>query len=142
MKLENQVCTLEQAKRLKELGVCQDSQCYWRRSQVEHIDGVNSWPDQQTLREMIVEYDGAGEVGWQDRFEIYSAFTVGELGVMLGFSPYAVYLKKDNIVFWHADYEHMPFGAFPTEAEAKAAILIHQLENNLITAAEINQRLK
>jgi hypothetical protein len=28
-----------------------------------------------------------------------------------------------------------------TEAEAKAAMLIHLLENNIITAEEINQRL-
>jgi hypothetical protein len=119
MKIQDQVCTEQQADRLKELGIVQESLFYHTHS------------DWGVMPKKSIDFSG----------DPSSAFTVAELGVLLHLSPYSVYLKTDNIVFWHADYEHMPFGAFETEAEAKAAILIHQLDNNIITPAEVNQRL-
>jgi hypothetical protein len=127
MKLQDQVISLFQAKRLKELGVYQES--LFVHDEIPFELGTS----QVRLRETAT-HDYSGNP---------AAFTVAELGLLLGISPYTVYLKTDNIMFWHADYEHMPFGAFATEAEAKAAILIHRLENNLIVnITEVNERLK
>jgi hypothetical protein len=134
MKIQDQVCTLEQANRLKELGVLQKSLFY-------HHPAF----DKPVFGETVVTETGKQYKKVQvcnDKKGAAAAFTVAELGLLLGRSPYAVYLKLDNIEFWHADYEHIPFGAFSTEVEAKAAILIHQLENKLIAAAEVNERFK
>jgi len=65
MKLENQVCSLELSKKMRELGFEQESAFYWRN---------------------------AGQVGWQIENEVwmrnkkedaYSAYTVAELGEFL-----------------------------------------------------------
>lgn len=60
MKLENQVCSLELAKRLKELGVKQDSLWVW----VDRLNNSTVCLSQQV----------------QKLIPIYSAFTVSELG--------------------------------------------------------------
>jgi hypothetical protein len=60
MKLEKQVCSLELAKKLKELGVEQDSLFKWERSCSNGLDGWN------------VIYSQAKE-------QVFSAFTVVEL---------------------------------------------------------------
>src|ERR1051325_10817319 len=73
MQLEQQVCSLELAKRLRELGVKQESYFYWFFEEYNHEP-----------------------VGWRIQTEEgdYSAFTVAELGEMLananqGFMPSA-----------------------------------------------------
>ena len=37
MKLEDHVCTLEQAKRFKELGVNQNSLFYWKENDIQNV---------------------------------------------------------------------------------------------------------
>ena len=73
MKIEDQVCSLELAKRLKELGMKQDGNYFW-----ESVgDGIKSW--HQLSLALICKYNGT-EV---------AAFTVVELGEMLpGFTEY------------------------------------------------------
>lgn len=65
MKLEDQVCSLELAKRLKELGVKLESLFYWH-----YWDNRNTW----TL-------EPAGR--YKDEEPFFFAFTVAELGAML-----------------------------------------------------------
>jgi hypothetical protein len=67
MKLEQQVCSLDLSKHLKELGVKQESLFVWG------LDVVEGW--RISLRE-IQEPDDKGEFN-------YAAFTVAELGEML-----------------------------------------------------------
>lgn len=84
MKIENQVCTLEQAKRLSELGVTADALFYWYEL---HLNGEVKW--------QVVPYEN-----WEyGKFEenqmllsalagvsankIYPAYTVAELGELL-----------------------------------------------------------
>ena len=74
MKLEDQVCGLELAKKLKELGVKQESIFAW----AEVNQGGNNWKYQ------VVQSD------FQADCEYISAFTVAELGEML-----PLYLKRD-----------------------------------------------
>lgn len=66
MKIEDQVCSLELAKLLKELGVKQESLCFW----VEPVHSKIETPFVQ------VEYPA----GYTARPHIAAAFTVAELG--------------------------------------------------------------
>jgi hypothetical protein len=113
MKLENQVCNLELSKKLKELGVKQESLFYWVSIQgkyfIQHAIFVD--PEYQSQ-------------------PTYSAFTVAELGEGL----------PDNVITWrdtekwccviekpkdHDEFED-------TEANARAKILIYLLKNKLV----------
>lgn len=67
MRLESLVVSLELAKRLKELGVRQESLWWWR-------DGVGA-----QLRCNLYP----AQMDTQDVYQSYAAFTVGELGEML-----------------------------------------------------------
>ena len=72
MELEQQVCSLELAKKLKELGVKQESLWYWNMITKEFKDYEGKSP--------II----ACEIYSNSRlWENFSAFTVAELGEML-----------------------------------------------------------
>lgn len=143
MNIENQVCTLEQAKRLKELGVCQDSYFLFGEEAGRIVEG---WS---------VE-------GYEDNF--YSAFTVAELGVMLPKRLQASWKRKDDTGLggsWESScncplemqydekkklhivkYVLAFSGKGTTEAIARASLLIGILEYKLISVEEVNQRLQ
>ncbi len=121
MKIKQQVCSLELAKKLKELGVKQESFFYWALRQ----DG--SWICAQ------------GQ-GWSDSI---SAFTVAELGEMLpNMFEYEVFkrcliksFKIDDThitAIYNMDSKHLLWLEADTEADARAKMLIYLLENNLI----------
>lgn len=130
MKLEDQVCGLELAKKLKELGVKQESIFAW----AEVNQGGNNWKYQ------VVQSD------FQADCEYISAFTVAELGEML-----PLYLKRDansGLPFsvercglqtyktydgkgWVVCYDFLSRSG-RTEANARAKMLIYLLENKLI----------
>lgn len=143
MKLENQVCSLEQAKRLKELGIRQDNEFYWVFD--KHVCGEQT---KVTYRWDIGFEDEDFRPNW-------SAFTVAELGVML-----PTHIDEDKVAINMVDYEegirlemeHQPgqwyycYAGFKvtfaeTEAQSRAALLIHLLESGKITASDCNQRL-
>jgi hypothetical protein len=112
MTLEDQVCSLDLAKRLKELGVKQDSLFYW--------------------------YPYA--IGWRCRFvdeltsniqkdveRLVSAFTVAELGKMLG-------KESNQVMFAEGKWASVAPQIFEitesdSEADARAKVLIYLLEN-------------
>lgn len=129
MKLEQQVCSLELATKLKELGVKQESYFVW------HGDGSEENPWKVFIRSQT----GSN----------IPAFTVAELGEML---PRVV--TKDEKLYLltpsaggnglrFIDYVtyHNGVGTFlaaypyiegDTEADARAKMLIYLIENNLI----------
>lgn len=126
--LEQQVCSLQSAKRLKELNCTQESLFYWG-----HKD--NSWFVYGSYWNGKPSFNG-----------IYSAYTVAELGELLPYEiihpklKYAVgvltILKpKSN---WFIGYGREGMSVFPqdvanpNEAEARAKMLIYLHENNLI----------
>ena len=139
MPLEKQVCSLELAKKLKELGVEQDS-LFW-------------WDDHSEL--------GMGEIVSFDEPDnpICSAFTVAELGEMLPrefdylastteHSGYegrrSVWLTIGRTIIddgWYVLYsDPHPANKVPvysthstTETDARAKMLIYLIENNLVT---------
>lgn len=126
MKLENQVCSLELAKKLKELGVKQDSIF----ARTEDTGQVISGSCEEWMPNWV------------------SAFTVAELGEMLPDS-----IKKDNNPYWYEErktqisggeiyyvvyykFNHQISGDIisfngNSEADARARMLVYLLENNL-----------
>lgn len=160
MKLQDQCCTEQQAKRLHELGVMQSGYyCYAHRA-------VNSKPSfNGEMTEWEAEYADDAELVetsaavW-DGLPFACAFTVAELGVMLphpdgmgelgGFnhpSDFDPTAKDGNPWYCMWEYNTEKYGMKrqlfegATEAEARAAILIFFLEINLIQADEVNARL-
>lgn len=81
MNLEDQVCGIEHAKRLKKLGVKQDSLFYYSvdKESFEHLIIWNLKHNQNANQGNL--YDCS--IKYPEYYDIYSAFTVGELGAML-----------------------------------------------------------
>ena len=123
MKLENQVCSLELAKRLKELGVKQKSYCYWVMS---------TRAEQVWDATMMSDYSGP-----ENPSTIASAFTVAELGemlpsgVMTGNSTTDYEIKKGKVACVYDLHYISQFA--DTEANARAKMLCYLLENKLLT---------
>lgn len=130
MKLENQVVSLELAKKLKELGVPQESLFYW----YDFKDGKTSLETKEARR---------NDCAWCNTYcmsDVSSAYTSAELGEMLP-DNFHTFRKGDqkywcgldtrlfNIfenAWWNHEEEH-------TEADARAKMLIYLIEHNLIT---------
>lgn len=127
MKLDQQVCSLELAKRFKELGVKQESLFYW-----EHYS-INGW---------CIEWCELGPFSEH----AVSAFTVAELGEMLpdcikyeyGYEAYIKSQKKDTeYKIYLDDLEKVAIFFDENEANARAKMLIYLLENGLIEDIKI-----
>ncbi len=126
MKIENQVVTIEQAKKLKELGVTQDTlYAFYHHWEINKM----------VYSLMLKDSDSINES--------FAAPTVAELGVML--PNYYESHKGAMDDTWYCgmleggDGEY--FAIEKTESEARAAMLIYLLENHLTTPEEVNQRL-
>jgi hypothetical protein len=135
MELKHQLCSLELAKRLKELGVKQEIMFYHWATDVEE-DGLTWWTISQTeprkgkrVRELSTPEHYRGPL---------SAFTVAELGEMLPHVENIVVMLFDN---GHCQLclQQTPIeGATPvfeaqSEADARAKMLIYLLEHNLVS---------
>jgi hypothetical protein len=124
MTKEQQVTNLELSKKLKELGVPQDSLFKWWATDIES-DGLTWWevhekePRGKKIRES------------PDKMPV-SAFTVAELGEMLPIecqysetgAYYWVYFQRGNKPYHEEKAE--------TEADARAKMLIWLIENKYI----------
>lgn len=137
MTLEEQVVSLELAKKLKELGVKQNS--------------LYRWADPKHIRPMpwLIDEHAAVDTGMAD---YYPAYTVAELGELL---PNIIKKRvedndSDTLEDWHLSYEpdqightirytyyyYEPMDAITisgdTEANTRAKMLIYLIENYLI----------
>lgn len=119
MKLEHQVCSLDLSKRLKESGVKQWSYFHWFGGSTEGT----SWISNRA----------------SDSPYICSAFSTSELGEMLPNQVGDYWLrigKPGTGLQWSIWYELQSYIEViftePTEADARAKMLIYLLENNLI----------
>lgn len=130
MNLENQVCSLDIAKRLKELGVKQESLFTWEE-----------WPDGPHL------FYADGDIRMHPN---YAAYTVAEVGEILpetlgrprdGIKQYDIeqykYTTGDIYQLQVSDYvntvPHLLFVARDkNEANARTKCLVYLLENKLI----------
>jgi hypothetical protein len=131
LKLEDQVCSLGSAKRLRKLGVKQSSLIYWIESDVTGT----------FLHSPVCGIRPSTNEG-----NPFSAFTVAELGEMLPqviVIPTTTVRKKYVLVIgkvfgdqWQVSYRgnqqtFIYFNCY-TEAEARAKMLIYLLENKLM----------
>lgn len=157
MKLEDQVCSLELAKRLKELGVKQESLFYWYKDSID-IDEFN-W-ELGVVAVNIQEKEALHGFGYGKRGldvvhglrdfnaaepDYVSAFTVAELGVMLGPILPALrdYGNSERIGdCWKATLPEggeytLGLSERVTEANARAKMLVYLLENDLLANAPV-----
>ena len=124
MKLENQVCSLKLAKKLKELGVEQLGLFSWYKVKERFGDGIKI----EVINNMYAD-DVCG-----DGVEVVcSAFSVAELGEML---------KRYPIDYWYSypdwrlkrQEDVDTKGRDENEANARAEMIIYLTENKLIKA--------
>lgn len=125
MKLEDQVVGLTLAKRLKELGVKQESAFMWEESE-SFVYGqsiglkATLWTDDERKR---------------DSAKYFAAFTVAELGEMLPPGFYS-YLWADSSRWGCAAFsDNNPRAESQdavSEADARAKMLIHLIEKGLV----------
>lgn len=139
MKLENQVVSLELAKKLKELGVKQDSLAYWGwylpMDEGARNRGGHLW------RVGYFEHTPKDCYALADSEEFYSAFSVAELGEILPFEigearSWSGYKDgKGNWEAWLEEQGEMIGHTFvaDTEADARAKTLVYLLENDLLS---------
>lgn len=137
MKIEEQVCGLELAKQLKELGVNQRCLFYWAREEMS--DRTDKWNViSGELQERIAT---PGMIR-----DSVAAFSAAELGEML---PITIHGNFDHLIcdkaiqHWFVYYARdrvrephpspvMPLQSADTEADARAKMLIYLIENELI----------
>jgi len=167
MRVESQVCTLSQAKKLKELGVEQDAIFSWFGDEMPRLmdncaDGIEYGPwvfVSQTIPVNNQQADHRSDV--QCSSPIAATFTTSELRLLLPeyvgkyrLSRWGIPVGVNgNIASFGIQYrlvaDRPAAGAIPeacifTDAEAHGLcdMLIHLLETNLITVAEVNARMK
>ena len=123
MKLQDQVCSLELSKKLKELGVNKESYWYWHKGELEDEDDLDDWAENHL---------GVHE-------NAIHAYTVAELGQMLPKEESIVTMIFTNsrcqMAILGYEWKDKSIGQSieaDTEADARAKMLIYLLENNLI----------
>lgn len=134
MKLEDQVCSLELAKRLKELGVRQESYFYYCLEGFSGQTGEEYWGIHALRRKNVIQE------------EYISAFTVAELGVMLPHSinDWVICIEKHPydgwfIKYWDNSYKQLREAQDGKESDARAKMLIYLIENGLVKAESLTK---
>lgn len=127
MKIENQVCSLEQSKRLLGLGIEGNSFFMW------HIGGVTGeWIVIDSVHSNITNED-------------FPAFTLSELGQMLNSETYTQRTGSEDSEYanweWINDGNETGSGLFGYEVWARADMLIACLENGSLSSENCNKRL-
>lgn len=122
MKLQDQCCTVEQGKRLVELGVTAPAMFYHMPAK----DGPHGpW----------IRYGWHGDA-------LAPAYNVAELGVLLDWHCYTRQAGDDGGQWVYEDTWMSRKGGFHSEAQARAALIILQLETTHLTCQIANERLE
>jgi len=147
MELPQQVCSLELAKRLQELGVKQASLFWWRQQVQEHLERNGTVTFVPTESWVVNDRPGSADS--------YSAFTVAELGEIL---PESIHVSGDPfhlrithgtraVNHWAIGYTNYDASWWPglidekNEANGRAKLLVYLLENNLLTVESASQEV-
>lgn len=121
MKLEDQVVSLELAKKMKELGFEQESHFCWHN--VKSLGGYGVYPFNEYRK--LHNEDGTEKN--------YSAYTVAELGEMLPIYTTVTKSKSGYMVMVDLDDSgETVTSSDKLEANARAKMLIYLKENNLL----------
>lgn len=137
MDISKQVCTLEQAKKLSQMGISQNSF-------LEHCKKVN--------RDWYIR--NRPTIDTADFKETYAAYSVAELGMMLSTIEYEAW-GFSILMCWYShteekwsaglrnvrDEKYKYTGSAETEAESRAGLLIYLIENGFTTSVEVNEKL-
>jgi len=134
MKIEQQVCTLEQARKLKALGLQQETHLsYDNNGNIYYsvIDGTHLRIADST------SHDGT-TVG-----EFFSAFTIAELMAACGMFGFSQSIGKRSYECGFSYLVEKPFTGFASKAMNVSAgdFLIHLLTTGKITLDDANRRL-
>lgn len=140
MRLEEQVCSLELAKRMKELGVRQESYFYYW-----HPVGMVVNPENIPMQENVVRKwhnmdDRLVVLSHDPKVEFlpfYSAFTVAELGKLIPPHTFFPVRYRDNV--WWCDKKPRCGTAcegHKSESDARAKMLIHLIDMGLLNPAK------
>ena len=134
MKLQEQCCTVEQGIRLVELGAPAAS--HFSHFKATSHAGI-------CLSEIAIRHIAmlCGHFYDSEDVELTPAFNVAELGELLPKSDRTLSawntksFRRSRGTTWEVSYNHHPgwYDHYATEAQARAALLIHLLEKNLIT---------
>ena len=136
-----QVCSIDLAKRLKELGAKQDSYFIWS---IPNPATAKTEQDKKVLAEQCVPEVYPSTTSWGDTgFDRVAAFTVSELGEML---PRGMIYRQefmggrwtcgvDAALGSRLNTTDRTVMRMDTEADARAKMLIYLLENHLIELA-------
>lgn len=142
-----QICSFEQAKKLKSLGVEQDSLFSWFGDENHIPEGANEpyiWPD-TTLPKNNQDADHREDTSIAE--PIAAAFSTAELGKAIPPHFYTTQTNGGWIGFddedqlFPADPEEQGFRVWQTEALLRADIIIALIELKINTVAQINNRL-
>jgi len=137
MKLEDQVCSLEVARKLKALGVKQESFWSWYDT-IDRDDGPRLNRSDENCPVCTLP-----KQNWEEKI---SAFTAAELGEMLPEQAGPGFFREKMIDIPTSRYEVFYADSFTerivlpqdqsiraaTEADARAKMLIYLIENNLL----------
>ena len=123
MKLENQVCSFDQAALFYSRGVRHETAFWW-------------FQDKKTGKNIVLPVT---QYMLPDNWEkMYPAYNVAELGVLLGKynvmrysfdENWRLYNDKEILVIWLGIFEH--------EAHARADAFIHLLDNGVLKAGDL-----
>lgn len=140
MKLEDQVCSLELSKKLKELGVKQESYFYWHYTVYTH--DPFGW--------RIIHDDQLNILAEKKDENVMSVFTVAELGEILpkeitinNIHYFYTQIPCKDLKTWSIFYRNDMCGMpncdvyDKSEANARAKMLIYLLENKLIDVGHL-----
>lgn len=158
MKISEQCCILEQAKKLKELGVCQRPALFYYYEFIEN--GKTTYPVLPFLNyefaRLTPNTSLLRALEGESNNDIYPAFAVAELGVMLPVkirlnrADYTLRINLEKSGIWHLKYRTLARGGqmvplreyhSDNEASVRATMLIWLLENGHVTAEDCNTRL-
>lgn len=128
--VESQVSSLELSKRLKELGVKQDSLVHWMR--IPHLMKHEILENGDTeVKILEYKFELGNPFAWNvEKEDSWPAFTVADLGEML---PVMVQSYRTFKEHWECVYDPLEIGFVgKTEADAREKMLIYLLENKLM----------
>ncbi len=121
MHLEQQVCSLESAKRLKELGVKQDSYFWWaalKRGDIVIWDMENK---------KLADGNNLSK-----EHAICSVFIVAELGIFMKGYGMPDFQDDEWVASFEVRVDEIRWVKGDTEAEARAKMLIYLIEQGLL----------